>query len=475
MATVKRLILCCDGTWLDSQSSLMQGKLPIPSNVTRISQAIKSVSSNGIPQIVFYQAGVGSRGGILNRVVGGATAQGLSENIRSGYSFLANNYTQGDEIFLFGFSRGAFTVRSIAGLIGGVGLLTKDGLPYLAEVFSDWLHRLDPGYVAANPNLPFPNKPSASDPRYKKLLRKNHLSRLDVPIKVVGVWDTVGSLGIPRIGWLETLRLQTRSTREYLFYDTKLNDNIVNAFQALALDEHRAAFSPAVWEKPPGNDTNLRQVWFPGVHSNIGGGYADQGQANITLAWMMAQVQSFIDFKPDYILDQYDMTLDHYENTEQNPRPWSFGKIYRSFTGIYILGGRTTRTPGDYFVIDSHTILETSTPLRETMEYVHPSVRTRKLKRGPGVEDEGTYDAHPMEKYKLRPPTGERRPAVWEPRRRKDGMVLHESPLWGIERELLREDPRMSNYLLGNQHGPQAPSGRKSVSPIANGKMREDR
>ena len=81
---MKRLIVCCDGTWLDSQSGLMQGKLPIPSNVTRLSQAIKSISRDGIPQVVYYQAGIGSQGELLTRVIGGATAQGLSENIRSG-------------------------------------------------------------------------------------------------------------------------------------------------------------------------------------------------------------------------------------------------------------------------------------------------------------------------------------------------------------------------------------------------------
>ena len=456
----------------------MQGKIPIPSNVTRISQAIKSVSSDGIPQVVFYQAGVGSQGSILNRVIGGATAEGLSENIRAGFSFLANNYIERDEIFFFGFSRGAFTARSIAGLIDGVGLLTKDGLPYLAEIFKDWENAMNDNYKPKNPNLPFPNKPSASDPKYKKLLLKNNLSRLDVPIKVVGVWDTVGALGIPRIGWLERMGMQTKSTREYLFYDTKLNDHILNAFQALALDEHRAAFSPAVWERPQGNNTNLRQVWFPGVHSNIGGGYADQGQANITLAWMMAQVESFIDFDEDYILEQYDLTLDQYEKMDEKPRPWSFGKIYRSFTGIYVLGGRTTRTPGDYYVMDPHTMRQTSTPLRDTMEYVHPSVRTRKVKRGPGVEDEGTYDAHPMDEYKLRLPKGDRRLAVWDPRRRKGGMALHESPLWGLEKELLREDPKMSNYLLGgardSQIAPGVSSRRGSVSPDPKGRARDD-
>ena len=157
--------------------------------------------------------------------------------------FICNNYSTDDEIFLFGFSRGAFTARSIAGLIAGVGLLTKAGLPCLAEVFKDFENRRDANYQPANPDIPFPNKPSASDPRYEEELEKRGLTRLDIDVKAVGVFDTVGSLGIPRIPWLERLRLQTRSTKEFLFYDTNLNDHIENAFQALALDEHRASFS----------------------------------------------------------------------------------------------------------------------------------------------------------------------------------------------------------------------------------------
>ena len=259
----------------------------------------------------------------------------------------------------------------------------------------------------------------------------------------------MGSLGIPRVPWLERLHLQTRSTRKYLFYDTKLNNHIINAYQALALDEHRSAFSPAVWEKPQGNTTNLRQVWFPGVHSNIGGGYPDQGMSNITLAWMMSQVDNLIDFDEDYILEQYDETRDYYKKTGQKPRSWSFGEIYRSLTGIYILGGRTARTPGRYCEVDPVTGDSNGQLLRETCEYVHPSARTRILLNGPGIEDEGYYDSHPLDGYKLRKPDEERRTAIWTPRRILEGIALPESPLYRLERDLLHQDVKIFNYLLG--------------------------
>ncbi len=452
----KRLIACCDGTWLDSTMGLMNKKIPIPSNVTRISHAIKAKSSDGIPQIVFYQPGVGTEGGFISKAVGGATGEGLSGNIRETYSFLAQNYSNGDEIFLLGFSRGAFTARSVAGLIGNAGLLTKSGLPDLAEVFKDFQHRRNPNYVPANPDIPFPRKPSASDPMYRETLEREGLTRLGINIKVIGVWDTVGALGIPRVGWLSRFGLQDQTTKEYRFYDTSLSSCIENAYQALALDENRTAFSPAVWEKPQGNTTNLRQVWFPGVHSNIGGGYPDQGMANITLAWMMSQLTPFIDFDPDYILDAYDETKLHYKETEQKPRPWSFGKIYNSLKGVYLLDGPTTRTPGMYCRIDPNTGQATSKPLRQTNEYIHPSARTRLELDGPGKDDRGAYDGKALDPYKLKyednPSNGTRPLALWVSRSKRKSVArkeLPESPLWDKERQLLKESPKMYDYVLG--------------------------
>lgn len=453
----KRLIACCDGTWLDSSMGLMGSKIPIPSNVTRITHAIKARSSDGVPQIVFYEAGIGTEGGIVNKIRGGITGEGLSQNIRETYAFLANNYANGDEIFLIGFSRGAFTARSVAGLVGGVGLLTKSGLPDLAEVFSDHQHRRDPDYRPANPDVPFPRKPSASDPRYRETMEREGLTRLNIRIKVVGVFDTVGALGIPRVGWLDRFGLQRQDTKEYTFYDTNLDNCIENAFQALALDENRSSFSPALWEKPPNNTTNLRQVWFPGVHSNIGGGKEDQGLANITLAWMTSQLEPFIEFDPDYILECSDDTKMYYKETNQKPRPWSFGKIYDSLKGIYLLDGAMTRTPGSYFRADPTTGDPTSKLLRQTNEYIHPSVRTRLELSGPGKDDRGDYEAEALDPYKLKyeddPTNGTRPRVMWvsrsKPRRGAPRNELPESPLWGKERQLLKQSPKMFDYVLG--------------------------
>jgi uncharacterized protein (DUF2235 family) len=155
---------------LNSDDGQQSGELPQPSNVTRISRAIKPESEDGVPQICYYHFGVGTQGGMVDRVVMGAVGEGLSDTVREAYSFLSNNYAPGDEIFLFGFSRGAFTVRSIAGLIGAVGLLTKRGIQYMPDVFKDVQHQRDPYYKPKHRNIPFPNKPSARDPRYREEL-----------------------------------------------------------------------------------------------------------------------------------------------------------------------------------------------------------------------------------------------------------------------------------------------------------------
>jgi uncharacterized protein (DUF2235 family) len=336
----KRLVVCADGTWVDSNDG-KNGKLQVPTNVTRISRAIKAVSQDGIQQIVQYHAGVGTEGGKLSRIIGGTTGKGLSENVREAYSFLANNYHHGDEIFLIGFSRGSFTARSIGGLIGEIGLLTKKGLNALPEVYEDVQHRRDVNYIPANPDVPFTRKPSASDPRYAEELERRGLTRLDIPIKVIAVWDTVGSLGIPRVGFLQRVGLQMRESKATNFYDTKLSNCVENAFQALALDEQRSSFSPAVWEKPEGNRTTLRQVWFPGAHANVGGGYDDQQLADISLAWMMSQLEPFLDMRDEYLFEQDELNEKYYKKTEGEIRMWSFGRIYSELSGLFALGGST--------------------------------------------------------------------------------------------------------------------------------------
>lgn len=388
----KRLIVTCDGTWLDSDNGLTNGHKQPPSNVSRMGWAIKDTSRDGIPQIVNYQAGVGTQGGPAARIVGGATGLGIRENMRTAYTYLAANWRAGDEIFIMGFSRGAFTARTVGGMIGAIGLLTRAGLPYFNEIFEDWEHRYDKRYVSQFPHTPFPEKRLPFDDHYVHELERRGLTTLNVPIKALCCWDTVGSLGIPRVPWLEGLRLQAPGMHDYEFYDTRLHPCVENAFQALALDERRAPFSPALWEKRDNTTTNLIQCWFPGVHSNVGGGYDDQELADLTLAWMISKLEPFLDFRPNSLMGLWEQSRAYYKSSGQKTRWWSFGEIYNSLKGVYSLTGSKTRTPGNYYRSDPHTGRPMTKRLRGTNEYIHASVRARLGMGGPGVMDRGTYN-----------------------------------------------------------------------------------
>jgi uncharacterized protein (DUF2235 family) len=220
---MKRLVICCDGTWNDAD---MGGDF---TNVVRTARSVAPIDARndpeGIQQIVYYHSGVGSGGDALMHVVGGGTGLGLSRNVRDAYAFIANNYDDGDELFFFGFSRGAYTVRSVAGLIGWAGILQKKDMDDFALLWESFKSR---------------KAPHPTDARV--YFRDRHS---DVPIKCIGVWDTVGALGIP--GQLNALL-----ARFYEFEDTDLGLKVENAFHALAIDEHRKDFVPTLWTKASG-------------------------------------------------------------------------------------------------------------------------------------------------------------------------------------------------------------------------------
>lgn len=292
----KRLIICCDGTWNDADAG---GDF---TNVVRMSRAIKAVDErNGeyINQIVYYHSGIGSGGDALVQFVGGVTGLGLSRNVRDAYAFIANNYCDGDELFFFGFSRGAYTVRSVAGLIGWAGILHKVDMDDFALLWEGFKLR---------------GKPNAADARVHFPKRHN-----DVDIACIGVWDTVGALGIP--GHLNAFLAEF-----YEFQDTTLGPRIKRAFHALAIDEHRRDFVPTLWKKIPGApvDQHLEQVWFAGSHSNVGGGYEEHGLSDLALAWMADRFAPFLAIDEGYLADRQDRR-----------DAWGLGRIHDSATGVF--------------------------------------------------------------------------------------------------------------------------------------------
>lgn len=265
---MKRIVICADGTWnIRDQVDEKTGKRR-PTNVTKLARAVRPSSAAGVPQVVFYCDGVGTGRG-MDKLTGGAFGQGIEDNVRDLYREIVYNYQAGDEIFLFGFSRGAFTVRTLAGFMNFAGLVEKDDDYYVPELYACYESRQGPGTE-----------------QWKKANRKVSGTRACPPIRMVGVWDTVGALGAPGVLG------QLFNKDKYQHHDVSLIPAIQNAFQALAIDEKRKPFAPNLWTRPPGWNGQLVQAWFAGVHSNVGGGYTPDGLANEALHWIVGEAKA---------------------------------------------------------------------------------------------------------------------------------------------------------------------------------------
>jgi uncharacterized protein (DUF2235 family) len=301
---MKRIVICCDGTW--NRPDQVHAREICASNVTKIARCIAPVDPAGIQQSVFYDRGVGT--GRFDRLRGGAFGWGIKKKILDAYTFLITTYSPGDELFFFGFSRGAYTVRSVFGLIRNSGLLKPE--------FAD---RLDDAYGL------YRRRDSASHPDAveSELFRRSYST--EPRAKFIGVWDTVGALGLPVGGLLQFIN------KRWSFHDMTLSSSVDNAFQALAIDERRKPFQPSIWEQSSkSNGQILEQVWFAGVHSNVGGSYPRAGLSDITLEWMIAKASACGLVVSD-------------ANVENTPRPNPLDIIYNSQTVWYKIAGL-----GDY-------------------------------------------------------------------------------------------------------------------------------
>ena len=271
----KRLVVFLDGTWNSVDSN---------TNVWRMRALCASRGDDGKPQLVYYGIGV-------NGFLGGVFGQGLDENIRLAYEWLIENYNEGDEIYIFGFSRGAYTARALAGLVSIDGIL-KPGSPIgVGELFER--------YKEGDLNVWQLGEKQKRGDTANLTTNEAWLLKYSQPVdvKVVGVWDTVGS-----IGWKAgNIRGFSRSQFDYL--QTGLRIHILNAYQALAIDEHRDDFSPTLWDKRLANDkkdvvaqprslASVEQRWFVGAHANVGGGYETDLLAQAPLRWMMKKAES---------------------------------------------------------------------------------------------------------------------------------------------------------------------------------------
>ncbi|KAJ5110387.1 hypothetical protein N7532_000922, partial [Penicillium argentinense] len=384
LASYKRIILCADGTWLASD----EGDKSVPSNVAKIARAIATsgpdADGNIAKQIVSYHSGLGSGDLPFQKAIYGGIGRGLDVDVCQIYDFISNNYEPGDELFFFGFSRGAFTVRSVAGLVADVGVLSAVHMSHFAEMWKAYRENTD-------------GEPFKKTPWYQQNKDKLRLTD-DLRIKVVGVWDTVGALGIPE--W-PLVRFAAKAgiaiNKQYAFHNTNLSKNLDYAFQALAIDEERQTFLPTLWHKTPGAPAkDLQQCWFPGVHGNIG------GQAECPRTAGDHEEIGDIAFVDEgaikVLIKQHQQALADINSQNNVMNGWGCGPIVSNFSGLqgafFRILGKQDRTPGNYPRAPGEGIGGA------TNEYFHPIARIRKIKLS-------SYNPISLYGYSLEEPNGD--------------------------------------------------------------------
>ncbi|WP_166253648.1 DUF2235 domain-containing protein [Marinobacter salicampi] len=331
---MKRFVLCFDGTWNRPEENIDED---FPTNVLQCARAIQPSDGHGIEQVVFYDWGIGS---YHDEILAGVTGRGLEKNVMDGYRFLVHNYEPGDEIFLFGFSRGAYTARSLSGMINNCSILRKEHSNLIQNAFR--LYKV---------------KRHKANSEHAMAWKRRFSVEERTPVKYVGVWDTVGALGLP-FTFFGLIKDQD------LFYDREIGSNVRVARHGLALDEHREDFEPTLWEPRVGTD--IKQVWFAGAHSDVGGGYGpdrhDHLLADIPLLWMMEEAR-----RQNLVFNDTLPTSTHTTAEQHN-----------EYKGKYRLLGKLIRD------IPAPNRIKT---------WVHPSVRARYTVG---------YQSEPIERYAAR-------------------------------------------------------------------------
>lgn len=262
----KNIVLFIDGTW----NRPFVGGFGKNTNVRKLFKAV-AVSPS---QKRLYLRGVGTERVFWQKTAGGISGWGTKLRIQRAYQFLSANYDEGDFVYLFGFSRGAFAARSLAGFVDAVGLLLKDKLNFVEQAYALYEKR-----------------PQHSQLELRSLLRRmtgaekpNAEDRTQLPIYFIGVWDTVGALGLPG-------RMRKFSAPFTEYHQTDLPSNVTHARHALALHELRQPFEPLLWGGISAPQQTLDQVWFAGAHADVGGGYceAEAMWSDEALHWMASE------------------------------------------------------------------------------------------------------------------------------------------------------------------------------------------
>ena len=254
----KNIVIFSDGTG-------QEGGKGNNTNVYKLFNMIEDRTEN---QISFYDRGLGTG---WRKITGNISGMGISQNIYECYQFIFENYMAGDNIFLFGFSRGATTVRSLSSFIHYFGMLPKSRPELIKKAYRIY-------------------KISNDDERKKRadeLVARNHNHW--TKIKFLGVWDTVSALGVPNktldilVDWIPFFR--------HKYHNLLLSESVEHARQALAIDDERLTFHPKIWDKEIKEYQTMKQVWFAGMHTDVGGGYKEEELSDIPLVWMIEEAK----------------------------------------------------------------------------------------------------------------------------------------------------------------------------------------
>ena len=304
----KHIIFCADGTWNSPDTDADHDDVP---DLTNVFKLFSKLAGTDIPgslrlkneqervlfrngrtlQIAKYIHGVGDSDNKLVQLMGGAFGAGVVTRIVRGYTFISRNYQAGDKVVLLGFSRGAYTVRALSGLIASMGLLNRNSLnltdkelAYRAGSAAWYSYRRKS--VGRKRSLRVLFAEVVADlPHFLTKAPGPHDFISDIPIQAVAVWDTVGAMGIPEYND------EGQRRDVFKFANTKLSDQVACGFHAVSRDEQRSLFGPTLWDL----DARVKQILFAGAHADVGGGYplADEqsGLSDIALDWMMTQLK----------------------------------------------------------------------------------------------------------------------------------------------------------------------------------------
>ena len=322
---MKRLVICFDGTWnrLDA---------PHPTNVLFTAESVLPVAADGTVQVVYYDEGVGTDEG--ESLTGGIFGAGLLRNLSEAYRFIIFNHAPGDEIHIFGFSRGAYTARSLAGLLATSGLVSRRHAGRANEAILHYRQR------AATQSfreamLAFRSEcapelcvsEDEDDWRCRNIPGHAPGSLPRLRVAYLGVWDTVGALGIP--GYIAFANAMNRG---FQFHDVSLSPLVDRARHAVAIDERKRDFAPTLWDNldelnalrgadSTRPDAPYQQVWFPGVHGSVGGGGERRGLSDAALVWIWDGArQAGLDFDTGPGSRFASLTPSHREHLENRER-----------------------------------------------------------------------------------------------------------------------------------------------------------